>query len=63
MGRFAAWGDERRTGRPAELDTIADFQKFPPLLKSRGYTDPDIAGIMPQNALYFFTRTLPQTAA
>ena len=45
---------------PAEVDTIADFQKVPALLTSRGYTDADVAGIMSGNALRFFARTLPR---
>lgn len=45
---------------PHEVDTIADLQKLPPLLQSRGYSQEDIAGIMSGNAIRFFTRTLPQ---
>jgi len=46
---------------PHEVDTIADLQKLPPLLQSRGYSHEDIAGIMSGNAIRFFTRTLPQS--
>ena len=46
---------------PAELNTIADLQKLPPLLHSRGYSEQDTTGIMHANALNFFTRHLPQT--
>ena len=50
-----------REQTPAEVDTIADLQKLPPLLTSRGYSESDVAGIMSANALRFFTRTLPQS--
>jgi membrane dipeptidase len=39
---------------PNDLDTIADLQKIPAILKGRGYSDPDIAGIMHGNWLRFF---------
>jgi membrane dipeptidase len=34
---------------PADLDTIADLQKLPAILKSRGYADEDVEGIMYRN--------------
>jgi len=44
---------------PEEVDTIADVQKLPPLLKARGYADIDVANVMAGNAIRFFERTLP----
>ncbi len=44
---------------PNDLDTIADVQKIPDLLRGRGYGDEDIAGIMHGNWLRFLERTLP----
>lgn len=38
---------------PYDIDTIADLQKFPLLLKQRGYTDEDISNIMHNNWLRF----------
>lgn len=38
---------------PADIETIADLQKLPGLLKKRGYTDDDIAGMMHGNWLRF----------
>jgi membrane dipeptidase len=39
---------------PTDVDTIADLQGFSPVLKSAGYSDADIAGILHANALRFF---------
>jgi membrane dipeptidase len=39
---------------PEGLDTIADLQKIPALLRSRGYSDADIEGVMHGNWLRFF---------
>ena len=36
---------------PNDLDTIADLQKIPDLLRQRGYNDGDINAIMHQNWL------------
>lgn len=44
---------------PRDLDTIADLQKVSPILKSRGYSDSDIAQIFHGNWLRFFSRNLP----
>jgi len=38
---------------PYDLETIADLQKVPQLLKKRGYTDADIEGMMHGNWLRF----------
>lgn len=38
---------------PADLDTIADLQKVPQMLKDKGYTETDIANIMNGNFLRF----------
>lgn len=42
-----------------DLDTIADIQKLGPILKDRGYSDEDIAGIFHGNWLRFFREALP----
>lgn len=42
---------------PDGLDTIADLQKFGPLLRARGYLDSDIEAIFYRNWLQFFTRS------
>jgi membrane dipeptidase len=39
---------------PEGLDTIADLQRIPALLKKRGYSDTDIEGVMHGNWLQFF---------
>ena len=39
---------------PSDMDTIADLQKIPDILKSRGYSRSDIEGIMHGNWLRFF---------
>ena len=44
---------------PHDVNTIADLQKLPGILKSRGYSDSDIEGIMHGNWLRIFKRALP----
>ncbi|MGH9665424.1 MAG: dipeptidase [Bryobacteraceae bacterium] len=39
---------------PEDLDTIADLQKIPDLLRARGYSAADIEGVMHGNWLRFF---------
>jgi len=41
---------------PRELNTIADLQKIPDLLGSRGYNESDVEGIMHGNWLRFFEK-------
>ncbi|EIJ38653.1 Zn-dependent dipeptidase, microsomal dipeptidase [Galbibacter orientalis DSM 19592] len=41
---------------PHDIDTIADLQKIPELLKARGYSEKDIQGIMHGNFLKFIRR-------
>lgn len=41
---------------PHDLDTIADLQVFAELLKSRGYSESDVEGIMYRNWVDFFRR-------
>jgi len=41
---------------PYDIDTIADLQKFPALLASRGYTAADIEAFMYGNALQFIQK-------
>lgn len=49
-----AFGKEQS---PADLDTIADLQKVPQLLRQRGYTQEDIENIMHRNFINFLKRT------
>ena len=44
---------------PHDVNTIADLQKLPAILKSRGYSDADIEGVMHGNWLRIFQRALP----
>ncbi len=43
-----------REQTPCDLDTIADLQRLPDMLKTRGYSASDIEGIMHGNWLRFF---------
>ena len=38
---------------PADVDTIADLQKIPAILKKRGYTENDVINVMHGNWLRF----------
>ena len=49
-----AFGTEQS---PKDLDTIADLQKIPLILSSRGYSDEDILNICSRNWLEFLRRT------
>lgn len=40
---------------PGDLETIADLQQIPVLLKEKGYADKDIEGVMHGNWVRFFT--------
>jgi len=44
---------------PLDLDSIADLQSIPQLLRDRGYTEEDIEGIMWRNYIDFLRRVLP----
>jgi membrane dipeptidase len=44
---------------PNDLDTIADVQKIPELLRTRGYGEEDIAAVMHGNWLRLLERCLP----
>ena len=44
---------------PPEIDTVADLQKLPPLLKARGYSDSDAENILGLNWIRFLERRLP----
>ena len=46
---------------PGDLDTIADLQKFPALLRARGYTETDVENFMRGNWLRVLREALPQT--
>lgn len=48
-----------REQAPMDLETIADLQKVPPMLKARGYSETDIANIMHGNFLRFLAKHLP----
>ncbi|MGE4003585.1 MAG: dipeptidase, partial [Planctomycetaceae bacterium] len=41
---------------PMDLDSIADLQTLPGLLRERGYTDDDVTGILWGNAVEFLRR-------
>ncbi|MCI0737829.1 MAG: membrane dipeptidase [Gemmataceae bacterium] len=43
-----------REQSPGDLDTIADLQRLPDMLRKRGYTETDIEGIMYANWVRFF---------
>jgi membrane dipeptidase len=47
-------GGYGREQSPGDLDTIADLQRIPAMLKDRGYTDSDIEAIMHGNWLRLF---------
>ena len=51
--RDGAFGNEQC---PADLETIADEQKIPLLLKKRGYSEEDINKVMHGNWLRFLRR-------
>ena len=38
---------------PTDLETIADLQKVPALLRARGFKEPDVEGILHGNFLRF----------
>jgi len=46
-----------REQSPGDMDTIADLQKIPVMLASRGYSQDDIGGIMGGNAINLLRRT------
>jgi membrane dipeptidase len=46
-----------REQSPCDLDTIADLQRLPDLLKQRGYNEADVKGIMYGNWVRFFKET------
>jgi membrane dipeptidase len=57
--RHAAVGSDLDGGfgieqSPHDLDTIADLQKIPALLRKRGYADADVEAVMHGNWLRFF---------
>jgi len=45
---------------PEELQSIADLQKVPAMLRARGYAEEDVAGFMAGNAVRFFESALPR---
>ena len=44
---------------PSDLDTIADLQKIPDLLRKRGYSEADVGAVMLGNWIRFFGEALP----
>ena len=63
--RHAAIGSDLDGGygieqTPHDLDTIADLQAVPELLRNKGYSEPDIALIMHGNWVRFLRETLPE---
>lgn len=52
-------GGYGREQSPGDLDTIADLQNIPGLLRARGYSEADIEGIMHGNWLRLLRETLP----
>jgi membrane dipeptidase len=58
--RHAAIGSDLDGGfgieqTPADLDTIADLQRLPELLRRRGFKEDDVAGILHGNWVRFFS--------
>jgi membrane dipeptidase len=51
-----AFGTEQT---PQDVQSIADLQRLPPLLRARGYSDDDVAGILHGNFVDFLRRALP----
>jgi membrane dipeptidase len=66
--RHAAIGSDLDGGygieqTPRDLDTIADLQRIPDLLRNRGYVEPDIAAVMHGNWLRLLQRAWTGEAA
>jgi membrane dipeptidase len=51
-------GGYGREQSPSDLDTIADLQGVPAMLRRRGYTESDVEGIMHGNWVRFFKEAL-----
>jgi len=41
---------------PTDVQTIADLQKIPEILRSRGYAEPDVEGVFHGNWMRFFEK-------
>jgi membrane dipeptidase len=52
-------GGYGREQSPHDLDTIADLQRIPPLLRARGYAEADVEAIMFGNWRRLLERALP----
>ena len=50
-----AFGTEQT---PLDVDSIADLQRLPELLRARGYSEADITGILSENFLWFLRTAL-----
>ena len=50
-----AFGTEQT---PQDVNSIADLQRLAPLLRARGYSEPDVEGVMSGNFLQFLRRAL-----
>jgi membrane dipeptidase len=53
-------GGYGREQSPSDLDTIADLQKIPDLLRARGYSEADIVGVMRGNWRRLLSEALPR---
>jgi len=51
-----------REQSPSDLETIADLQRIPAMLKDKGYADSDIEGVMHGNWVRFFEQAWSSTA-
>jgi membrane dipeptidase len=51
-----------REQSPSDLETIADLQKLPAILKEKGYSDGDVARVMHGNWVRFFTEAWASAA-
>jgi membrane dipeptidase len=52
-------GQGGREGAPADVDTVADYQKIAAILEKRGYSSDDIENVMYRNWQRFFETHLP----
>ena len=53
-------GQGGRAGAPAEIDTVADYQKISKVLEDRNYSSEEIANILYRNWQRFFENSLPE---
>jgi microsomal dipeptidase-like Zn-dependent dipeptidase len=53
------WTGYGKEQTPRDLDTIADVQQIPNLLRQRGYSEEDVQAIMHGNWIRFFREAWP----